>query len=454
MPASPAQEGVWLAHELEQALAEELVDGASAHSMVAAQAYALKGELDHKALCDALDAISLRHESLRTTFLLDEGGLRQVVREPGPCGIRPPVVIARGELHATLEAFFEEPFDLGEGPVWRSRLLRLAEEEHVLMVLFHHIANDGWSVDVFHRELADLYETAAETGFEGELLLEAAGLPALGFQYPDYAVWQREQDQSERYSASIDYWRRYLDGAPPLLELLKEGARPAVRSNAGGHIVHVMSEEVFTGVERLARELGVTPFAVQLAAFQALLADRSGQDDFVVGVAAANRSTPEAELLIGFFLNVLPLRARRAKDQTFRQYLTQTHRDLVQANKHGEVPLVRLLKELRIPRSAAYNPLFQVSVASHQAFGEPFALPGLDVTLLTLEDHFSVEDLTLYLTRQADGLKAHFVYRTDLFDGSAIESLARSYTDVLTRVARDPDLLVTGVDARIRGAQA
>lgn len=447
MPASPAQEGVWLAHELEQSLADGQGGGGSAHSLVAAYAYSIQGDLDHTALRAALDAVNLRHESLRTTFTLDEAGLRQVVRDPAPCELG-VLDVAHDELPDAMHAFFQEPFDLDEGPVWRSRLLRTTQREHVLMVLFHHIANDGWSVDVFHRELAELYEVAAETAFQGELLIEAADLPDLGFQYPDYAVWQREQDGSAAYVESLDYWRSYLDGAPPLLDLTKGRQRPAVRSNIGSHVVHVIPEEVYTDVELLARTLGITPFAVQLTAFQALLADWSGSDDFVIGVAAANRSTPEAEQLIGFFLNVLPIRSRGPAGRTFREHMGRTQHDLIQANKHGDVPLVRLLKELRIRRSAAYNPLFQVSIASHQAFGQPFELPGLGVTLLTLEDQFSVEDLTLYLTRQPDGLKAHFVYRSDLFDQSTIESLARSYTDVLARIALDPDMPV--VDAGVR----
>ncbi|MET8025406.1 condensation domain-containing protein [Streptomyces avermitilis] len=434
LPASHAQQGMWLAQE---------VAGDDDRSLTAPHSYRLTGPLDVDALAAALGAVLARHEVLRTGFTVRQGELLQVVADPTPFRLVPVDVAGPTELDAAVRDFTRLPFDLGRDPLLRARLFRLGAQEHALVAVFHHIANDGWSMDVFHRELAALYDAA--TGLpavtDAKVLADVAELAEMAVQYPDFAVWQRSlADDEAAHEEALSHWREVLAGAPQLLALPTDRPRPAVRSSAGDRIGFALPSAVSAAVADLATALGTTPFAVQFAAFQALLAAWSGQRDLVTGITTANRALPETEELIGFFVNVLPIRAVLSPDESFANVLVRTGRSLIDAYKQAELPFELLLERLELPRAAGHNPLVQVTVASHQELTAPLALSGLTVEHLPPRGLDVQEDLTFYLTSGAQGVRGDFAFRTDLFDRSTVEELGRAYLRLLERAAAEPEL--------------
>ncbi|MEU7484721.1 condensation domain-containing protein [Streptomyces sp. NPDC042319] len=430
--ASHAQQGMWLAQE---------VAGDDDRALTAPHGYRLTGPLDVDALAAAFGAVLARHEVLRTHFTLEQGQLRQVIAAPSAFALVPEEVADEAELAEMRRAFTREPFDLARDPLLRARLFRLAPDDHVLVAVFHHIANDGWSMDIFHRELAALYAAAVSlpSVTDPDVLADVAELPELAAQYPDYAAWQRAlADDEGEHEAALDHWRARLSGAPALLSLPTDRPRPPFRSSIGGRVEHVVPRATSAAVGDLALAQGTTRFAVQFAAFQALLAAWSGQNDLVTGITTANRALPETEPLIGFFVNVLPIRAACTPDEPFADFLARTGRGLIDAYKHDDLPFELLLEKLDLPRSAGHNPLVQVTVASHEELTTPMALPGVTVEHLPPEDLDVQEDLTLYLTSGDQDVRVHLAFRTDLFDRSTIDELGRAYLRLLDSAAAHP----------------
>lgn len=443
LPASHAQRGMWLSQE---------ILGEDDRSLMMPHAYQISGELDFGALVAALTAVIARHEVLRTGFIEDSADLRQVTRTPVPMELGLESVDGCADLVARMRAYEQLPFDLRSDALMRARLYRLAAAEHVLLVVFHHIANDGWSMDVFHRELTALYDVAVVLSREAEsdVLVEAAGLPDLAIQYADYAAWQWESAKSGRFDAALGYWRTSLDGAPALLDLPTDRPRPAVRTSAGDRVAFTVDADTTEAVARTASAQGTTPFAVTFTTFQLLLSLWSGQADVVTGVSAANRALPETESLIGFFVNVLPIRVAYPAECTFAEALSHASLALLESYTHQDVPFELLLEELTIPRSAAYNPLVQVTVASHQEFTASLRPTGLTVEKLPRHALDVHEDLTLYLTSGTDAINCHLTFRVDLFDRSTIERLGAAFVHLLDLVCADPQVSPQALAGRLQ----
>ncbi|MFB7243764.1 hypothetical protein CW362_02260 [Streptomyces populi] len=442
LPASHAQQGMWLAQQ---------VAGDDDRSLTAPHAYRLDGRLDVDALATALGVIVARHEVLRTGFTVRQDELFQVVADPMPFRLIPEEVTDRKGLESAVRAFSRLPFDLEHDPLLRVGLYRLAPQEHVLVAVFHHIANDGWSMDVFHRELAALYDTVVghSSVVDPEILAGIAELPELSLQYPDFAVWQRSlADDEAVHEPALAHWRETLAGAPDLLRLPTDRPRPATRSSTGERIGFVLPPAVSSAVGELATARGTTPFVVQFATFQALLAAWSCQYDLVTGVTTANRSLPETEELIGFFVNILPIRGVLTPDETFDGFLARTAQSLIDAYKQDELPFELLLERLELPRSAGHNPLVQVTVASHQELTAPLALTGLEVEHLPPHGLDVQEDLTFYLTTGGQEVLGHFAFRADLFDRDTMEELSRAYLRLLELVVEDSGLTVAQLTGR------
>ncbi|MER6015932.1 condensation domain-containing protein [Streptomyces bluensis] len=434
LPASHAQQGMWLAQQ---------VAGDDDRSLTAPHTYRLTGPLDVDALAAALGAVVARHEVLRTGFAVRQGELFQVVADPVPLRLVPEDVAGPAELDAALREFTRLPFDLERGPLLRARLFRLGAQEHVLVAVFHHIANDGWSMDVFHRELAALYDAATElpSVTDAKVLADFAELAEMALQYPDFAVWQRSlADDEASHEEALAHWREVLAGAPDLLALPTDRPRSAVRSSSGDRVGFAVPPAVSAAVADLATARGTTPFAVQFAAFQTLLAAWSGQWDLVTGITTANRALPETEELIGFFVNVLPIRGVLSPEESFADVLVRTGRSLIDAYKRDELPFELLLERLQLPRAAGHNPLVQVTVASHQELTAPLSLSGLTVEHLPPRGLDVQEDLTFYLTSGAQGVRGDFAFRTDLFDRPTMEELGRAYLRLLERAVVEPEL--------------
>ena len=318
----------------------------------------LKGALDVRALERSLQEIVRRHEALRTTFRLAEGEVSQVIHafSPAPLEVIDLGPLPPDEQEAAKQRWIDEeaqhPFDLRQGPLFRSMLLRLGDLEHILLLTMHHTVSDGWSQGVLMRELETLY-AAFCVGAPSPL----ADLP---IQYADYAVWQREWLQGETLERQLTYWKSHLSGAPALLELPTDRPRPAVQTFQGAVKHWELSEELTRGLNALSRQEDATLFMTLLAVFQVLLARYSGQEDIVVGTAIANRTRAEVEDLIGFFLNTLALRGDLSGNPSFVELLGRVREAALGAYAHQDLPFEKLVEELQPQRSMSHSPLFQV----------------------------------------------------------------------------------------------
>ncbi|HEU0055101.1 MAG TPA: condensation domain-containing protein, partial [Longimicrobium sp.] len=338
----------------------------------------LRGELDRAALARALDRLVARHEALRTTFAPVEGGAEQRIA-PADVGFRLEEHDLSGEVNAPAELgrmLAEEeraPFDLERGPLIRGLLVRLARDAHLLHVTMHHIVADGWSMDVFTRELSTLY-AAFRRG-------EPDPLPPLPVQYADYAIWQRRWVEGAVLQAQAEYWSETLAGAPELLELPTDRPRPAKQDHAGVLMAVALDEALTDGLKALGQRHGTTLFMTVLAGWAAVLGRLSGQHDVVVGTPTANRGRMEIEGLIGFFVNTLAVRVDLAGSPTVAEVLARVKERALGAQANQDIPFEQVVELVHPARSMAHTPLFQVMFGWHNAPGEGLELPGLTVGL-------------------------------------------------------------------------
>ncbi|MBW3656310.1 MAG: AMP-binding protein, partial [Gemmatimonadetes bacterium] len=425
-PLSFAQERLWFLEQFEP--------GRPTYNVPAA--LRLAGVLDADALARALGELVPRHEVLRTTFMEGDDGPVQVVGAPG--GWTPEhadlSLLAEGERKAALERRLHaeawRPFDLERGPLFRAMLIRLAEQEHALLLCMHHIVSDGWSMGVLFRELSTLY-AAFTRGEESPL----APLP---LQYADYALWQRERLSGEALDAELAYWRDKLAGAPELLELPTDRPRPPAQSHRGASEPVALPPELVERLRALARREGCTLFMVLLAAWQVLLSRYSGQDDVVVGTPIAGRTHRELEGLVGFFVNTLALRTDLSGDPSFRALLARVRETTLGAYEHQELPFDRLVEALHVERTLAYDPLVQVVFQLRHAGDGGLDLPGIQARALGGGSSIPKFDLLLTLAEQADGLTGGLQYRAELFEPETVRQMAGHLRVLLEGIAADP----------------
>ncbi|HEX8903565.1 MAG TPA: amino acid adenylation domain-containing protein, partial [Longimicrobiaceae bacterium] len=324
------------------------------------------------------------------------------------------------------------------GPLLRATLLRLGADEHVLSICMHHIVTDGWSGEIFSRELWTLYGAFRDG--------RASPLPELTVQYADYAAWQREHLRGEALEQQLAWWRERLAGAPALLELPTDRPRPAVQSYRGARVPVDISPELLGRLRRLERGAGATLHMVLLGAFQVLLAKYAGTDDVVVGTPVAGRTRRELEGVIGLFVNTLVLRTGLSGDPAFREVLGRVREVALGAYEHQEVPFEKLVAELQPERSLAHSPVFQAMFTLQNAAGAGFELAGLRVRGMGGDVATCKCDLSLALGEAAGGVRGSLVYRTDLFDRATMERMAGHFGRVLEQVAADPGLRLSRVE--------
>jgi amino acid adenylation domain-containing protein len=393
---------------------------------------AIDGQLAPGALHRALQTVVDRHESLRTTFdVLASGEPVQIVaprlRIALPvvdlAGIGAPDLQAAEAERICLE-LFELPFDLAAGPVLRAALVRLGPRRHVLSLVMHHIATDGWSMKVLIGDLG--------------ALSAASELPPLPIQYADYAIWQRSRLCGERLEELVAVWRRALDGVPGALQLPTDRPRPPVKSSDGAVAKVRLDAGTDARLHSAAREEGVTSFMVLLAAYQVLLSRWSGQELFAVGSAVANRNRVELEKLIGFFANTLALRADVSGDPAVRELLVRVRGATLEAFSHQEVPFEKLVEELRPARDPSRSPIFQASLSlentprSTASFGE-LGLTGVEIP--TLHVKFDLE--TAFDYGEHGELQGAMTYSTALFDAATAERMMGHFRVLLSAFAED-----------------
>ncbi|HDR9805547.1 TPA: amino acid adenylation domain-containing protein [Burkholderia cenocepacia] len=434
VPASFAQTRLWL-HA-------RLIDAPDAYHIT--ERLALTGPLDGHALRLACDALIARHEALRTTFDEAPDGVAQTIHAPLRCPWRETDLealpdaqrAARAEAVATADE--AEPFDLGTAPLVRAHLIRLDATHHWLALTVHHIVSDGWSSGVMLYELAAFYRAYASG--------EPVPLAPLPIQYADYALWQRRWLDAGERDRQLAFWRERLDPQRGVLTLPGATARPARRSARGARHVFSLDARIGAQLRAFAAASGATPFAVLLAALDALLARATGDARICVGVPAANRERAEVAGLIGFFVNTLAIDVDVPAHGDFSALVARTQRALVDAQMHQDVPFEQVVDALGVPRSASHHPLFQVMAA----YGERRALPALgaaSAALLPSGTPSAKFDLTLSVEATPDGtFDAAFIYALDLFDADAIARLAARFVTLLTDALARPDLPIGDLD--------
>jgi amino acid adenylation domain-containing protein len=424
LPLSYAQERLWFLGQL----------GLVGPAYNVPMGLRLKGELNVAALDRSFATLVARHETLRTRFASVEGSPIQVVE---PSVVVPLTVRDLSQVPHDADTIAQltreeaaQPFDLNVAPLLRVSLLKLAADEHILLLTLHHIIADGWSIGVLNRELSSLYGAYAQG--------MGASLHDLPVQYADYAIWQRQWLAGGLLERQIAYWREQLQGAPAELQLPRDRQRPPLPTFRGGRVAVHLSSWLHQSVDHLAKREGATLFMVALAAYQVLLARYSAQDDIVIGSVIAGRLDARTEDLIGFFVNTLPLRADLSTNPTFVELLEQVKRTTLGAYAHQDVPFEKLVTELRPERSLARQPIFQVALVLQNFPQQPLSLPGIHWSWLEAEHGSALFDLTLHLTETPQGLEAVFDYAVDVFDRSTIERLAESFAVLLEEIIRNP----------------
>ncbi|MFC5772365.1 condensation domain-containing protein, partial [Thauera sinica] len=434
IPVSLAQARLWFIDRLDP-------EGSKAYHL--ATAFRLEGRLQRDALIAALDAIVGRHESLRTTFAMEDGEARAVIAPAGST-----FALSEEDLGALPEAARQarvdeiaarevgDPFDLATGPLCRGRLLRLGDDEHVLLITLHHIVSDGWSIGVFASEMRELY-TAFATGRDDPL-------PPLPVQYADFAAWQRTRLAGAALDEQIGFWRGYLEGAPAVLDLPFDRQRRDDQTFDGDVLRFEIPEQTAQGLRVFAQRGKGTLFMVLLTAWAALLSRLSGQQDLVIGTPVAGRERAELEPLIGFFANTLVLRIRIDPEATAIGLMEQVRASVTQAFAHQELQFEQIVEAVKPERSLAYNPIFQVMLAfNNTPDGGNEDLPGLRLSAIEQRQTTAHFDLMLNLTDGGDRLGGALTYRTDLFDRESIERYATYLLGLLEAMLSQPEVAVS-----------
>ena len=410
LPLSFAQQRLWFLAQMGASEAYHIFHGLR-----------LKGRLDREALRRALDRIVARHEALRTTFISVEGEPAQRITAPDESrfylaerDLREQIG-AREELDRLVREEAAAGFDLASGPLIRGRLIRMGEDEHALLITMHHIVSDGWSREVFIKELSSLYGAFARG--------EEDPLPELGVQYADYAVWQRKWMEGEVLRKQGEYWERTLAGAPSLLKLPTDHPRPAVQDYAGGRVQVALNEELSRGLKELSKRRGTTLYMTLLAGWGALMARLSEQEDLVIGGPVANRGRMEIEGLIGFFVNTLALRLDVSGSPSVVELLRRVKGQALEAQQHQDIPFEQVVEIVQPARSLAHTPLFQVMFAWQQnAGGGGLALPGLELGPLgSAAPVVAKFDLMLSLRDVGERIEGNLAYAAALFERSTVE---------------------------------
>jgi amino acid adenylation domain-containing protein len=425
-PLSFAQERLWFLEQLEPGKALYNICRVSR----------IVGHLSVSAVQASLNETVRRHEVLRSSISFANGRPVQIVNPAFEIAFsiedlgelsddeREPQILRRIEQAAN------QPFDFSAGRFLRAKLLRIKEDEHVLILITHHIVSDAWSLGILTRELWSLYE--AYTAGNPFLLKD------LQVQYSDFAAWQRDWFQGELLQQQVCYWKEQLKELTHL-DLPTDRPRPARQSFQAARIPFTLPQTLTSAIHELSNESGVTPFMTLLAAFQVLLYRYCDQEDIVVGSPIANRARTELECLVGFFVNTLVLRSNVAGNPTFTDLLARVLAGCLGAYAHQDLPFEKLVQELQPQRDPSSNPLFQVLFVLQNATQALAGVPGLQIEPIERGNTLSQFDVSLFLRERDGKYVGYFEYSTDLFDGDTIERMSTHYQALLEAVVAEPD---------------
>ncbi|MFT7773024.1 MAG: SDR family NAD(P)-dependent oxidoreductase [Roseateles sp.] len=448
-PLSPVQRRLWMVDRLADAA------GRAAYNQPAV--LSLRGDIDPDLIEQALAGVIARHEALRTVYPeRDSGEPAAVVLDAAPVPLRrlsisttgsPDAVTSLEDLAPLVRDLTAQPFDLATGPLLRAALVRLGAAHHALVLVIHHIAFDGWSAAVLAREFSALHE-ALRHG-------RASALPALPVQYRDYARWHERRLAGEAGQRGLAFWTHYLAQAPAVSTLPEDLERPRRASHTADTITGRLEAPLARAAAALAREAGTTPYTVLLAAFLWVLHERSGQRDLIVGSDVAGREHPLLEGLIGFFVNVVPVRSRLPDDAdagatgTVRAWLARVKDSLLGAFDHQDMPFDRIVDRLALPRDRGRNPLVQVLFVLQNTPPERFEMAGVAVEIVAQPAVASKFDLAVFLRPLTDGgLGIDWVFSPALYRRATVAAFAAQWERVLRQWVDAPDrLLIAPADA-------
>ncbi|HET6976572.1 MAG TPA: amino acid adenylation domain-containing protein [Pyrinomonadaceae bacterium] len=426
LPLSFAQERLWFLNQFEPQSAFYNIP----------VALRLRGPLSIAALESTLNEMTRRHEVLRTTFTRVGGKPEQFIGavRPRPLPVIDLVGLTAEQRETAVQNAIREdartPFDLVLGPLVRQHVLRVTEDEHVVLLTMHHIVTDGWSMDVLVKEVVALYAMYRRG--------ESSPLPELEIQYADFAVWQRDWLQGDVLDDELSYWTHQLAHAPEVLELPTDRPRPRHQSFRGAYQSLGFSADIARRLTEVSQQQGTTLFMTLLAAFKTLLYRYTGQTDLLVGTPVANRNRVEIEPLIGFFVNTLVLRTRVAGEFTFSDVLSRVREVVLEAQGHQELPFERLVQELAPDRSLSHAPLFQVTMVLNNPSAQKLELPELELQAVGGDSATAKFDMTLALASNESGIVGRIVYNRDLFGSARMAQFAGHFTRVVESVCREP----------------
>ncbi|CAJ7862334.1 non-ribosomal peptide synthase [Burkholderia pseudomallei] len=394
----------------------------------------LDGPLNREVLQRALNRIVMRHEALRTCFAREEGEPIQVIQPHADLTVSYHDLreAEQSEQRAKdlSQAHASAPFDLSRDLPVRVLLLQLADEAHVVQVVMHHIASDGWSVGVFLQELSALY---------GSFIAEQGDpLAPLPLQYADYAAWQRRWLASGQLEKQGAFWQTNLSGAPTLLELPTDRPRPPKQSHAGASVEVKLGAALSERVKRLSQRHGVTPYMTLLSSWAAVLSRLSGQEEVVIGSPVAGRNRTEVEALIGFFVNTLALRLDLSSEPTVGELLKRTKAQVLSAQAHQDLPFDQVVERVKPPRSTAHPPLFQVMFVWQNMPAGELTIPGLTIRAVETPLQTAQFELTLSLREAGDDIVGHLNYASALFDESTVRRYVTYWRRLLEGMTAGP----------------
>lgn len=425
MPTSWAQQRLWFIDQLER--------GSAGYYVPIARR--LSGPLDVRSLRDALNALVSRHEVLRTTFHNVGGVPKQKIAPAAEFSLREVdlSLCAQEELDARVRDCKDDellnPFDLETGPLIRGKLLRLAAEEHILIITMHHIISDGWSISVLEREVSHMYNACRAN--------RANGLPSLPLQYADYVTWQNAWLQGKRLEKQQSYWLQNLGGVLAQLDLPTDKPRPAMQSHRGANEELIIESNLWSKIRQFAKRHEVTPFMVLLGAWSVLMYRLTGNQDIVIGTPVANRQRPEFEGLIGFFVNTLALRVKTAPGMTASEFMAAVKEATLGAYANQDLPFERIVEAVQPERDVGRNPLFQVMFALNNVPRSAFTLDDVETAIESGVDDPAIFDVSVFLEDRGDTVRGVINYAADLFEQDTIQRWRLFYGNVLSELIQD-----------------
>jgi hypothetical protein len=413
---------------------DQLVRGNPAWNI--AVRFRIHGRLHPKILQQALNEIVERHEILRTTFSLVEGEPMQFVHSsavlPLPTEdlrlLPQPERDAEEERQTIAEA--ERRFDLQAGPLVRGRLLRLAEQETMLLLTLHHIVSDGWSIGVLSEELGALYEAFAAG--------RAPSLSALPIQFADYAIWQNKRNQKARLEEHRAYWKKKLDGLPPL-EIPLDHPRPPVRTYNGYIVSTLLPVPLTAALTEFSGRQGSTLNMTALAVLKMLIQHFTGQSDVYLGTLLAGRDRLELEPLVGLFINAIVLRTDLSGDPTFPELLGRVRRTFEEGLAHQDLPFPQLVELLRPKRDLSRPTLFGINFIYQRDFVKPIAFAGLTMVPVPSKSPGAIYDLNFFMVQRTDGWRLSCEYNYDLYEAASVNRMLAQIQNLFEQVVKNPN---------------